>query len=84
VTRHPDGDRLRLYRSVAREIQSHREAAGLSVPVVAKRIGVSTTQLSKIEEGIACPLHVLVALADVFDCTLDDLVPVLVEARAVA
>ncbi len=76
--RPPDGNRIRLYAAVAGALRSQRDAAGLSLTKLAAKSGIATAQLAKIEEGQACPLHVLVALADVYDTTLDDLVPVLV------
>lgn len=82
--RHPEAHKTRLYAAVGRELTSHREAAGLSIEALAKRTGISRSQLFKVEDGAPCPLHMLVALADVYDCTIDELVPVLVDARAVA
>jgi DNA-binding XRE family transcriptional regulator len=72
----PDGARIELYASVGRAIREHRTRAGLLGEHVAARIGVGSGTLHGIESGAPCPLHVLVKLADVFDCTLDDLVPV--------
>lgn len=75
--RHPEADRVRLHATVGRTIRLKRAAAGISLRMLAPLVGVSTNYLDKIEEGQSpCPLHVLVRLADVFDCTLDDLVPV--------
>jgi putative transcriptional regulator len=79
---YPDGKKIRLYAAVGTRVQCHRETAGLSQSDLAERIGVSKSTLGKVEDGQACPLHVLVALADVFDVTLDELVPVLTETRA--
>lgn len=80
--KHPDGKRIRLYGAVARCLQGKREAAGLTLQALAERTGVTKAMLSKIEDGQACPLHVLVTLADVYDCSLDELVPVLTDVRA--
>ncbi len=77
----PDGKKIRLYAAVGARIACYREEAGLSQAQLGERIGVSKAQLGKIEDGQGCPLHVLVALADAYDVTLDDLVPVLIERR---
>jgi transcriptional regulator with XRE-family HTH domain len=78
-----DGNRIRLYSAVAESIRAKRLAGKLTQEKLASIIGVSKGQLAKIEEGgTSCPLHVVVALADAFDCTLDDLVPVLTDEAA--
>jgi transcriptional regulator with XRE-family HTH domain len=74
--RFPDGKRIRLYATVGRTLQSFRIEAGLSLSALSAKSGVHASQLSKVESGEACPLHVLIALADVYDTTLDALVPV--------
>lgn len=75
--------RIHLHAAIGRAIQSRRVEAGLSLRAIAPHVGVSSNFLDKIEEGVSpCPIHVLVALANVFDCTLDDLVPVGAEVAA--
>lgn len=80
--KYPDGKKLRLHAAIGRELRGLREKSSLSLAALAKRSGIACSQLSKIEEGQACPVHVLVTLADVYDVSLDDMVPVLIEARA--
>ncbi len=80
--RYPDGKKIRLYAAVGVRLAAFREGANMTLTVLAQRTGLSKSQLSKIEDGQACPLHVLVALADAYDVTLDELVPVLTETRA--
>lgn len=81
VARYSDGRRVALYAAIGNAIRKHREEAGLTVREVAVTIGVHPSTLSGYEGGYSIPLHSIVSLADVFDCTLDDLVPVLAEAR---
>lgn len=81
--RHTDGKRLALYTSVGETIAAMREKAGLTRARVAAELHVGSNTLDKVEQGITpCPLHVLVGLADLFDCSLDELVPVTVRGRA--
>lgn len=81
--KYPDGNRIRLYACVAEVLKKRREEEGFTLRDLEEEIGVSHSTLAKIEEGTtACPLHVLVALAYVYDCTLDDLVPVIPDEAA--
>lgn len=81
--KYPDGNRIRLYASVAAALRARRDEEGFTLRELEAEIGVSHSTLAKIEEGTtACPLHVLVALADIYDCTLDDLVPVIADEAA--
>lgn len=78
-----DGNRIRLYAAVAETVRAKRLAGKLTQERLAAMIGVSKGQFAKIEEGLtSCPLHVVVALADAFDCTIDELVPVLTDEAA--
>jgi transcriptional regulator with XRE-family HTH domain len=81
--RYSDGNKIRLYTAIGETIRKRREEAGASRTKLAARIGVSDAMLDRIEEGITpCPIHVLVRLADAFDCSLDSLVPVLTDEAA--
>ena len=81
--RHVDGKKIQLYAAVGTRLREMRDAEGYTLAELSDRSGIAKTQLSKIEEGAtACPLHVLVALAEVYDATLDDLVPVLTDYEA--
>lgn len=72
-----NGWRRNLYTKVGEAVQRMRRAHDLSVPHLAARLGCAPSTLNRIEAGdLACPLHHLVAMAEVFDCTLDDLVPI--------
>lgn len=78
----PDGNKIRLYSAVGARLAHLRDVANLTLTQLEKKSGICKSQLSKIEEGGACPLHVLVALADVYDVTLDEMVPVLTDEAA--
>jgi len=81
--RHVDAKKIQLYAAVGMRLRAMRDAEGYTLVELSELCGVAKTQLSKIEEGAtACPLHVLVALAEVYDATLDDMVPVLTDAEA--
>ena len=81
--RHVDGKKIQLYAAVGVRLREVRDEQGYTLAELAERTGIAKTRLSKIEEGAtACPLHILVALADVYDTTLDDLVPVLTGKEA--
>lgn len=70
-----------LYVRVGEAIRAHRLEARLSAKQLAERCGVTETHLQRVEEGTtACPLHLLVAVADVFDLSLDEIVLVTVDA----
>jgi ribosome-binding protein aMBF1 (putative translation factor) len=68
--------RQRFYDHVGRNVRRHRDGAGLSIPVLAKAIGVTESVVTNAEAGHNCPLHVAAAIADELDCNLYDLVPV--------
>jgi len=66
-----------LYEDVGRCIRQARNAAGLSLSEMSKRLGCTPTHLQRVElADTACALHLLVAIADELDTTLDDLCPV--------
>lgn len=83
MTKAPEMHKIRLYAAVGARLREVRDAEGYSLAELSERTGIAKTQLSKIEEGAtACPLHILVTLADVYDTTLDALVPVLTDSEA--
>ena len=61
---------------VGERVRSRRLAAGLSQPELARLAGLNKRQIQNLEIGRTGNLIVLVSVADVFDCTLDDLAPV--------
>lgn len=80
---YPDAERIRLYAAVGATLRAKRKEAGMSVPSLAASIGVSASTLINYENGTTPPtLHALYRATMAFDCTLDDLVPVLVDGAA--
>ncbi len=79
-------DRVRLlHEQVGKAILSARTRENIGQGELASRVGLSSSHMYKIEQGItACPLHVLVSIADELDTTLDALVPVMVDDRSAA
>ena len=74
-----------LYVNVGLAIKSARMADGVGQGELARKIGMKQAHLKKIEDAeSACPLHVLVAVADVLDRSLDELVPVTIDERDAA
>ena len=70
----------RLYQRVGDAIKGQRLGASLTRQELGERIGTTPARLQSIETGaVQCPLHLLVALADEFDTTLDALVPVVLD-----
>ena len=61
---------------VAENIRSRREAMGMSMRELSRRMGAANSSrcVSSWEAGVALPgAHSLCALADVFGCTVDEL-----------
>lgn len=80
-----DGNRIRLYASIGETVRAKRVGGKFTLEQLAKATGISKSQLAKIEEGVtSCPAHVLVAIADALDCSLDELVPVQTDDEAAA
>lgn len=82
-TRHMKTDRRQeLDGGVAERIRTMREARGWSQRSLADEATsagygtVTPATLAKVEDGLPCPVWMLVALADALDVTLDDVVPV--------
>ena len=58
-------------------IQKYRVKNGMSQGELAQKMGVSSAAISMWENGVTLPrLKQLIKLALIFECTLDDLVPV--------
>lgn len=60
---------------ISRAIKRLRNNAGLTQVELAERIGISQGSLSSYENGKDIPsVNTLIRMADVFKCTLDELV----------
>ena len=60
---------------ISRAIKRLRNNAGLTQVELAERIGISQGSLSSYENGKDIPsVNTLISMADVFKCTLDELV----------
>lgn len=68
---------------VGRSVRDARHAADMSIAKLSDAVGVSTSMLANIESG-ATPLPLWTArnIADVVDCTIDDLAPVTIDEPA--
>ncbi len=72
------GFRRRLNENVGREIRALRRELGIGKRSMAEKCLTSESTIDKIEAGVmACPLHLLVRIADELDTTLDALVPIM-------
>lgn len=79
--RHPDARKTRLYGVIGRELMALRKDSGLSLENVASALDTTTATLRKVEEGVTAPTVFMLALAaELFDVSLDELVPVLTDA----
>lgn len=74
--RYGDGKKIALYAAIGRECKARRERAGIGLRTFADRLGVSHGSMGKLEDGQTVPVALLVAIAEEWDCTLDELVPV--------
>lgn len=74
--RYGDGKKIALYAAIGNACRARRESAGVGLRALADRIGVSHGTMGKLEDGTTVPVALLVALAEEWDCTLDELVPV--------
>jgi transcriptional regulator with XRE-family HTH domain len=68
-----------LYTRIGSQIRKYRTDSKLSQLDLSRAVGIGKTTVQRIEDGAPCSVAVLHRLAEVFDCTLDDLVPVVVE-----
>ncbi len=65
---------------VGRAVRDMRIGAALTIAKLADAIGMSTAMLTNVEHGAtALPLFAARNIAEVVDCTLDDLVPVTID-----
>jgi len=65
-----------LYREFGRALRARRKQAGLSQDNVAKRVGMSRTSITNIEQGRQhVSLHILYELAGAVGTTPGDLLP---------
>lgn len=78
----PSGDWARFARELGTSIQKHRLDAGLSQEHVAYGAGLSRYTFQKFEKGESMPgtpanpsLRNIMAIAQILDVTLDELVP---------
>jgi transcriptional regulator with XRE-family HTH domain len=63
------------YPEIGERLRAHRRAKGLSLRVLAERLGVSPSLISQIERGRARPsVSTLFAIASELDASLDELV----------
>ena len=82
TSRRYDRARLRFYEAVGEQLRTRREATGKTRAATALLVGLTTTHLERIEAGLSdCPLHIVARLAEEWDCTIDDLAPVLVDEK---
>jgi transcriptional regulator with XRE-family HTH domain len=73
--------RDQLHASIGEAIRARRQSSGMTAERLATAMSgslgtVTKGSLLKLEEGMTAPLWMLVAAAEAFDCTLDDLVEV--------
>lgn len=69
-------NRSELYESIGWRMAEVRANRQIPLTDAAEKLHISARQLRKFESGACVPVWVLVALAEHYDCTLDDLVPV--------
>ena len=61
-------------------VRTHRLAAGMTIARLARESGVSEALLQKVETGATpCPFFLARNIAELVDCTLDDLAPVMLD-----
>lgn len=77
---HPDGAKIRLYAAIGQRIRELAEENDVSIAELARAIGTTPSTLNHCVEGSSIPVHMLVAVAEHFDVSLDNLVPCLTEA----
>jgi DNA-binding XRE family transcriptional regulator len=83
MRRHSEVQKSAFNEMVGLNVRRFRHALGASQARLSDDVGVSQSMLQNIETGtIACPLFVARNIAEVVDCTLDDLVPVTIDESA--
>jgi transcriptional regulator with XRE-family HTH domain len=81
-TKYPGGRKIRLHALIGAAIRAKREAAGETQASLAAAIGCGKSALDKSESGAGAAVWMLAAIAEHYDCTIDELVPVDVERAA--
>lgn len=61
---------------IGRRCREYRTARNLTIEQLAKATGMSASTLGSLEAGDLAPAWMIVELADYYDCTCDDLMPV--------
>ena len=71
-----NGDYMKTIReSISKNIINYRKANGMSQTQLAELLSLERSTISKYESGVNLPdVVTLCAIADIFECTLDDLV----------
>jgi transcriptional regulator with XRE-family HTH domain len=81
--KHPEAWKTRLYFLSGQRLRERREGAGMSVRELAEQICVTRTSIEKFESGeTPITFAALYKATEVFDCTADDLMPVMTEDLA--
>lgn len=68
--------KLQFYRVVGERVRALREREKLSQSRLADMIKLNGSTINNVEIGATCSLYVLALLAEAFDVTLDELVPI--------
>lgn len=74
----PDGKKIKLYTAIGQRIREVAAEHNMTVTQLAHKVGSTPSSMNHIcSNGYPCPVHLLVSIAELFDCTLDHLVPCL-------
>lgn len=80
MIRYPSIAKVRLNEAVGAAVRSRRKEHGMTTHAFAEALGVGQGHLTKLESGAQMfTIWQLYVATMVFDCTLDELVPVLEE-----
>ena len=61
--------------TLGENLRKKREAKGMTLEDISKRVGISVQNVSSYESGYKVPsLRVIISLADIYRCTIDELV----------
>ena len=61
--------------TLGENLRKKREAKGMTLADISKRTGISVQNVSSYENGYKVPsLRIVVSLADIYRCTIDELV----------